>query len=346
MARVAIAQIELGHGLAEPPAGLLRRGVPQRQAPERRPERDRLVVERHLFEAAGLARGVRDELFGHRHQLVVVGVGLVELEHRELGVVLRRHPLVPKVPRQLVDPLHAADHEALEVQLRRDSQVEVHVERVVVRHKGPRRRAAGDRLHDRRLDLHEAAAVEEPPDRRHGLRAHFEHAAAVGVHDQIEVALAIAGLDVLQSVPLLGQRQVALGQEHDAPRPDAQLAGARPEQVPFDADVIAEIEQLEDLEVQFRQRVLADVDLDALEAVGQAEKIGLAEVPDRQHAAGGDRLDSCRPRARRPGDRRNLSPAPRSYACGRTAAGTRQRPGPGEPGGWPAVAESGRRVAS
>ncbi len=161
MARVAIAQIELGHRLAEPPACLFRRGVPQRQASERRPERDRLVVERHFLEAAGFARGVRDELFGHRHQLVVVGVGLIELEHRELGVVLRRHALVPEVPRQLVDPLHAADHEALEVQLRRDSQVEVHVERVVVRHKGPRRRAAGDRLHDRRLDLHEAAAVEE-----------------------------------------------------------------------------------------------------------------------------------------------------------------------------------------
>ena len=74
-------------------------------------------------------------------------------------------------------------------------------------------------------------------------------------------------------------------------RAQIQLAGARAEQVPLDADVIAEIEQLEDLEIQFRQRVLADVDLNALEAVGQAKEAGLAEVANGQDTAGRDGLD-------------------------------------------------------
>ncbi len=134
-------------------------------------------------------------------------------------------------------------------------------------------------------------AIEERADGRHRPGPHLEDAPAVGIHDQIEIALPVAGLDILQAVPLLGQRQVALGQEHHAARPDAQLAGAGPEQVPFDADVIAEIEQLEDLEVQFRQRVLANVDLHPLEAVGQPQEAGLAEVANRQDTAGGDRLD-------------------------------------------------------
>ena len=49
----------------------------------------------------------------------------------------------------------------LEVQLVGDAQVERHVERVVVRHERPRRGAAVERLQDRRLDLEEAARVEE-----------------------------------------------------------------------------------------------------------------------------------------------------------------------------------------
>ena len=96
-----------------------------------------------------------------RHQILVVAVRLVELEHRELGVVLRRDPLVPEVARDLVHALHAADRQPLQVQLRRDPQVQIHVERVVVRHERPRHRAARDRLHDRRLDLEIAAIVEE-----------------------------------------------------------------------------------------------------------------------------------------------------------------------------------------
>ena len=40
----------------------------------------------------------------------------------------------------------------------------------------------------------------------------------VGVDDQVEVALAVARLDVGQAVPLLGQRQEALGQERAGSR--------------------------------------------------------------------------------------------------------------------------------
>ena len=92
--------------------------------------------------------------------LLVVGVGLVPLEHRELGVVLVRDPLVAEVLAELVDLVDAADDEALEVELGGDAQVEVAVERVVVGREGARQGAAVERLQDRRLDLDEAAFVE------------------------------------------------------------------------------------------------------------------------------------------------------------------------------------------
>ena len=110
---------------------------------------------------------------------------------------------------------------------------------------GLRERAAGDRLHHRRLDLEIAAGVEKRPKRGEDLAANLEHAARLGIHDQVEIALPVADLDVLQAVPLLGQRDEALGEELQPRRPDRQLVRLRAEQVPLDADVVAEIEQLE-----------------------------------------------------------------------------------------------------
>ena len=166
-----------------------------------------------------LQRDLGEHLLGQPHQVLVVHVRLVELQHRELRVVLRRDPFVAEVAVDLVDAIHAADDEPLEVQLGGDAHVQLHVERVVMRDERPRQRAAGDRLHHRRLDFEEATRVEEAANGRQRARPDVEHAARVRVDDQIEVPLAIARLDVLQPVPLLGQRQEALGQERQGRRP-------------------------------------------------------------------------------------------------------------------------------
>jgi hypothetical protein len=59
----------------------------------------------------------------------------------------------PEHAAELKDALKAADHHALEVELRRDAQREGATERVVVRHERPRVGAAGDGLQHGRLDL-------------------------------------------------------------------------------------------------------------------------------------------------------------------------------------------------
>ena len=125
-------------------------------------------------------RDLREQLLGQVHQVVVVGVGLVELEHGELGVVLRRDAFVAEVAVDLVDAVEAADHQALQVELGRDAQKQIDIERVVVRDEGPRHGAAGDRLHHRRFDFEEAALVEEAAHGAHNLRALDEDFAHIG----------------------------------------------------------------------------------------------------------------------------------------------------------------------
>src|SRR5262249_2380185 len=124
--------------------------------------------------------------------------------------------------------------------------------------------------------------------------ARLEHLAGVFVDDEIEVPLAVADLDVLQTVPLLRQRDEALGEELELRRPDRQLVGLRAEEMPGDADEIPEVEQLEHRKVALAERVLADVDLDRRTAVGNRQEVRLAEAADREDPSRGRRLDAPR----------------------------------------------------
>ena len=102
----------------------------------------------------------------------------------------------------------------------------LHVERVVVRDEGLGRGAADERVHRRRLDLEKAAVVEDSArSSRTMSSARAEHVGDLGVGDEIDVALAVAVLDVGEAVPLLGQRAQRLGEQADRRRLDRELAG-------------------------------------------------------------------------------------------------------------------------
>ena len=135
-------------------------GVREADARPRRLQLELVAAELHRRRAEHLARHGLDERLDAHHRVAVVGVRLVPLEHRELGVVLERDALVAEVLAELVDALEAADDEPLQVELGRDAEVEIALELVVVRHERAREGAAVARLQHRRLDLDEALAVE------------------------------------------------------------------------------------------------------------------------------------------------------------------------------------------
>ena len=209
--------------------------------------------------------------------LLVVGVGLVPLEHRELGVVLVRDALVAEVLAELVDAIDAADDQALQVELGGDPQVEVAVEGVVVGREGPGQGAAVERLQDRRLDLDEAVFVEPAAHLADGARPEREDAPALLVGDQVELAAAVAGLGVLEAVELVGRRAQALGEQTPVVDRQRQLAAAAGRhRRPLDPDDVAEVEVDEQLEGLGAEQVLAGVQLDLAAAVAKIEEGGLA----------------------------------------------------------------------
>ncbi len=223
------------------------------------------------------------ELFGRRHEIEVRGIRLVVLEHRELGVVARADPLVPVAAPDLVDPLESADDEALQVELRGDSHEELHVERAVVRLERVGCRAADERVERRRFDLEKAVLVEDGASGADDLRAGAEHVGDVGARDEIDVPLAVARLDVLQAVPLLGERTERFRQEAERLRLDRQLARLRYGERPLHLDEVADVDVVEPC-VVVAERRLAHEELNLPRPISEAREPQPADVTHADHA--------------------------------------------------------------
>ena len=122
---------------------------------------DLVTLIRHDEAAADILRDLLHHVLDKVHHAVEIRIGLIKLDGGELRVVLRVHALVAEDTADLIHAVHAADNEALEVQLRLDAEDHIHIQRVVVRIERARRRADLKRRQDRGIDLEKAAPIEE-----------------------------------------------------------------------------------------------------------------------------------------------------------------------------------------
>jgi hypothetical protein len=145
-ARLAQAASRCGSMSETSSPDLLLDRVEDRELGPRRREVELLALVAELHRADDLVGEADEHLLGQTHDRPVVGERLVDLEHGELGTVRLVDAFVPEVAGELVDPLEPADQAALEVELVRDPEVEVHAERVVVRGERAGEGAAVERL--------------------------------------------------------------------------------------------------------------------------------------------------------------------------------------------------------
>src|SRR5215468_2659818 len=153
---------------------------------------DLMVAEGGLCCSIYIPCDLLQHLLGELHQVPIVRVGLIELEHREFGVMLCRDPLVAKVAVDLIYTIESPDDKTLQVQLRRYAKIEIDIQRIVMCDKWPRDGAASDRLHHRRFDFYETARIQKVPDRLYDSAALYEDLAHIDIHRQIDVTLTVA----------------------------------------------------------------------------------------------------------------------------------------------------------
>ena len=198
------------------------------------------------------------------HQVLERGVGHVELEDREFGVVLGADALVAKGAADLVDAVEAADEQAFEIELRSDAEDQLEVEGVVMRVEGLGGSSAANRMEHRCFDLEEAQVIEEASQGLHDGAARAEDFGDCRVREQIDIAFSVTLLDVLEAVPFRGRRQERFAEMLVAACAHRQRPGLGADGWPFDQDVVGEVEELEHGRVA------------VVEAVGPYQRLGVA----------------------------------------------------------------------
>mmetsp|Transcript_7100 Transcript_7100/g.27905 ORF Transcript_7100/g.27905 Transcript_7100/m.27905 type:complete len:619 (+) Transcript_7100:390-2246(+) len=192
----------------------------------------------NLVRSLELEHHAGDELLGHLHQILVIRVRHVKLAGCKLGVVGHVDALVAELTADLVHAVHAADDEFLEVELGCDAHVQGHVEVVMVRDEGLGGGAAGDHVHHRSLNLHEILVVQVLADASDDVGPGDENVANLGVHDEVEVPLAVPGLLILEAGET-GEHVQARRQHLHVAREDGQLALLGFARVAADADDVS-----------------------------------------------------------------------------------------------------------
>src|SRR5205807_4387580 len=141
----------------------------------------------------------------------------------------------------LEDAVVAADDEPFEIELEGNAQIEIHVERVVMSSEGSRHRPTGQRLQHGRLDLDKAATLEKCPRLFDQAAAAEEDVHHLGVGDQVEVALPVAELLVLETVIFLGKGPQRLGEQHEILDLGSDLATLGSEQRAVETDDVPQV---------------------------------------------------------------------------------------------------------
>lgn len=269
---VGLVRVELGAG-RELDVELLLEGLDHVDTAEGRREVEveggalgALGVVLDLVGAEELLDHAGDKLLGQVHDVVHIGVGPVELASGELGVMGQVDALVTELTANLVDTVQTTDGQHLEVQLGGNTHEHVEVEVVVVGDEGLGGGTTSNHVHHRGLDFQEVALVQEVAQVRDHLGARDELVTDVGVHDQIEVALAVAQLLVLEAVMGLGQHAQTGREKLDGLGEDGQLTALGLAGHTADTDDVTTAQQVVDRSVVLF-RVLGrghDLDLGAL----------------------------------------------------------------------------------
>mmetsp|Transcript_15308 Transcript_15308/g.51482 ORF Transcript_15308/g.51482 Transcript_15308/m.51482 type:complete len:342 (-) Transcript_15308:295-1320(-) len=250
-------------------------------------------LERDLVRAVDLVNHLRDHVLRQVHEVVVVHVGHVELARRELRVVREVHPFVAELPPDFVDAVQPSNHKLFQVELRGDAHEDVHLQFVEVRHERLGDSPAGDHVHHGRLDFKKSAFVQILANRRDDARARLEDLGAAFVDHEVEVALAVARLLVLQDARALAlwQHVEAGAEQNDALGEERQLASLRFPRVADDADDVAAAELLVDVAPGGFRLVRGGIghDLNLMPASVQVVKHQLP-LPGLAHGAAGDHL--------------------------------------------------------
>mmetsp|Transcript_91884 Transcript_91884/g.134285 ORF Transcript_91884/g.134285 Transcript_91884/m.134285 type:complete len:259 (+) Transcript_91884:432-1208(+) len=201
----------IAHGIKIDSSGLCNEII-HAHAPPRALQRNgrTLVID---FKAAAYLHGIfTNDILRDADHILVVSVGFIEFNAGELGVVARADAFIAEDSPELEHPLESTDHHPLEVQLRGDAQVELHIQRIVVRDKGASIGTPNVTGHHGSLDFDIVAILQIAAHALHDGCAFAERVADLSIHNQVHIAPPVPDIYVGEPLKLVGKRQDGLGE--------------------------------------------------------------------------------------------------------------------------------------
>ena len=146
--------------------------------------------------------------------------------------------------------------------------------------------SAGDRLHHRRFNFEVILVDHVITDQGDDLAALAKHLSHIRVHNQVKIALAIAGFHVGQAMPFFRQRQQRLGQKLNRLGAQRKFICLGAERTPFNANDVTKIELAKKLKALFTDEVFSNINLKTTGAILNLNKRGFAKITLRHNPAG------------------------------------------------------------
>ena len=114
---------------------------------------------------------------------------------------------IAEIAVDFVHPVKTTHDQPLQIQFRRDAQVQIHVECVVVGDEWPRGSSAQNRMHHRSVNFHVTTRIEKTAQLADDLCPLNKNLPRLLVYDQVQIPAAVSYLGVCKPVPLLWKRQ-------------------------------------------------------------------------------------------------------------------------------------------
>ena len=118
----------------------------------------------NLCAATDSKAGVDNNLLRQVHHGAIVTVSLIDLNHCEFRIVCGIHTLVPEDPADFIHAFNSTHQQTLQVQLKSNPKIKLHIERVVVGDKRTRRGTTGDRVQYGGFNFVKAMRTQGLPD--------------------------------------------------------------------------------------------------------------------------------------------------------------------------------------
>ena len=128
--------------------------------------------------------------------------------------------LISELPSNLIHPIQTTHNQHLQIQLRRNTHEQIHIQIIMMRDERLSRRTPRNLIHHRCLHFQEVHLVEVRAHELDDLGAGDEGVSCAAVDDQVEETLAVARFLVLETEVLGGELAEAGCEELDAASKD------------------------------------------------------------------------------------------------------------------------------